>query len=56
MCEAGNTVVMNKDGGYIQNDVTGERMRLRRERGTFVFHVKFNGKDEMDTLTLDSGA
>jgi hypothetical protein len=41
--EAGNTIVMssNKGGSYIENDVTKERIYLRKEKGTFVFDVIF---------------
>ena len=41
--EAGNTIVMSSDkgGSYIENDVTKERIYLRKEKVTFVFDVIF---------------
>jgi hypothetical protein len=52
---AGNRVVMDEEGSYIENKQTGERMEVRVESDTFVFDVEFqNG--EQGTITLDSGA
>ena len=54
---AGNRIVMGPDdeGSFIENMKTGERMKLRIERGTYVFDVKYTGGTE-GTITLDSGA
>ena len=54
--EAGNRIVMDPEAeSYIENIGTGERMKIRAERGTYVFDADFvdgtNG-----TITLDSGA
>jgi hypothetical protein len=53
--QAGNRVVMARDGAYIQNEATGEKMPLRVERGTFVFDVEYCDGSP-GTITLDSGA
>ena len=53
--QAGNRVVMDEEGSYIENKETGECMKVRIENDTFVFDVEFqNG--EQGTITLDSGA
>ena len=39
--KAGNTVVLKRGGGYIQNDRTGERIELQERGGTFVFEVEW---------------
>ena len=53
--DAGNRIVMEKGGSFIENVATGEKMKLRVDRGTYVFDVKYqNG--EHGTITLDSGA
>ena len=36
---AGNRIVMEEDGGYIENKTTGERMKVRVERNTYVYDV-----------------
>ena len=53
--EAGNRIVMEKGGSFIETVATGEKMKLRVERGTYVFDVKYNNGEE-GTITLDSGA
>jgi hypothetical protein len=55
VAEAGNRIIMAKGGAYIEHEVTGARMPLRVERGTFVFDVEYEGGTE-GTITLDSGA
>ena len=55
--EAGNRISMGPkpEDNFIENSVTGEKIGLRVEKGTFVFDVEF--KDgEAGTITLDSGA
>ena len=50
-----NRVVLDEDGSYIQNKITGECMEVKIQDETFVFDVEFeNG--ENGTITLDSGA
>ena len=39
MIEAGNTVVFDKNGSYIQNKVTGKKTALKRKNGSFVFSL-----------------
>jgi hypothetical protein len=53
--QAGNRVVLAREGAYIQSDFTGEKMPLRVERGTFVFDVEY-ADGSPGTITLDSGA
>ena len=52
--EAGNRIIMEKGGSFIENVATGERMKVRVERGTYVFDVKYNN-GEHGSITLDSG-
>jgi hypothetical protein len=55
--EAGNRISMgpNPNDNFIENTITGEKIGLRVEGGTYVFDVEFqNG--EPGTITLDSGA
>jgi hypothetical protein len=53
--EAGNTIVLNSEGGYVVNDTTGEAMKVIKERGVFVMQVHLaDGRQE--NITLDSGA
>ena len=55
--EAGNRIVMdpNPEDCYIANKATGEKMRIRQEKGTFVFDVLHTEVDE-GMVTVDSGA
>ena len=53
--EAGNRIVMEKGGSFIENVATGEKMKLRVGRGMYVFDVKYNNGEE-GTITLDSRA
>jgi len=55
--EAGNRVILDPDPDkcFVENIVTQERMKLRKEKGVYVFDAKYeNG--EVGTITLDSGA
>jgi hypothetical protein len=53
--EAGNYIVMGPDGGYIEHIASGDKMCMRKDRGTFVLDVEFkNG--ETGVITVDSGA
>jgi hypothetical protein len=58
VCEAGNRIVMDPEPGksYVENVLTGERMLLKKERGTFVFEVEYLDDGETGHITLDSGA
>ena len=51
----GNKVIFTPNGSHIENIATGERMKLRVERGTYVFDVKYHN-GEHGSITLDSGA
>ena len=37
--KAGNTVVFGKDGAYVQDDRTGEQMRLKEENGMYILRL-----------------
>ena len=53
--EKGNRVVMEPGGGYIQNSSTGEKIKLRIDRGVYVFDVRLND-GAPGVVALDSGA
>ena len=53
--DAGNRVVLDQRGSYVEHVATGERMHLRKEKGVYVFDVEFDDGDH-STITLDSGA
>ena len=58
MCEAGNRIVMDPEPGksYVENIMTGGRMMLKKDKGTFVFEVEYLDDGEKGHITLDSGA
>ena len=45
--DKGNRVVFDGEGSYIENKVTGEIMRLERERGTYVMIVEYETSEEL---------
>ena len=53
--EAGNRIIMDPEGSYVENVKTGERMQLRIKKGVFVFDVQYQDGDSGE-ITLDSGA
>ena len=53
--EAGNRIIMDSEGSYVENKKTGERMQLRSKKGVFVLDVKYQD-GETGEITLDSGA
>jgi len=53
--EKGNRVVMEPGGGYIQNISTGEKIKLRIDRGVYVFDVRLSD-GAPGVVALDSGA
>ena len=57
VCQAGYLIVMDpgEDKSYVGNVNTGEKMKIRMEKGTFVFDVEYEG-GEPGAITLDSGA
>ena len=55
VARAGNRIVVDDQGGYIENKSTGEKMELRIERNTYVYDVQLEDGNEV-TVTLDSGA
>ena len=48
-------MIMEPGGGYIQNVTTGEKIKLRVDRGVYVFDVKFSEGDRV-VVAFDSGA
>jgi len=53
--KAKNRIVLDEEGSYVENKLTGERMKVRIERDTFVFDVHYDN-GEKGVITLDSGA
>ena len=58
VCEAGNRIVLDPDPSKcrIENVQTGERISLRKSRGTYVFDVELSHDGSYCEITLDSGA
>jgi hypothetical protein len=52
---AGNRIVMEDGGGFIENVQSGEKMKIRVENNTFVYDVQLED-GTMVVVTLDSGA
>ena len=54
---SGNRIVLDPepDMSFVENAKTGERMRLREQKGVYVFDAQYNDGEE-GTITLDSGA
>ena len=54
---SGNRIVLDPrpDESFVENVRTGERMRLREQKGVYVFDVQYSDGEE-GTITLDSGA
>ena len=52
---AGNRIVLDQGGSYIENRQSGEKMEVRVQKDTFVFDVQFED-GEQGAITLDSGA
>ena len=53
--KAKNRIVLDEEGSYVENKVSGERMKVRLERDTFVFDVHYDN-GEKGVITLDAGA
>ena len=45
--DKGNRVVFDSEGSYIENKLTGEKMKLERERGTYVMVVEYETSEEV---------
>ena len=56
--EASNVAVLHPEEGksFILNLDTRERIKVRKEKGAYVFDVQYTEGDEAGTVTLDSGA
>jgi len=52
---AGNRIVLDENGGFIENKVTGEKMKVQIENGVYVYEVQMESGDIVK-VTLDSGA
>ena len=55
VARAGNRIVMEENGGYIENKATGERMKMRVEQNAYVYDVQLED-GSTTTVTMDSGA
>jgi hypothetical protein len=58
VCKAGDVIVLEPEPGrsYVGNLESGERMLLKKEKGTYVFEVKCMDDGMVGNITLDSGA
>ena len=57
--EAGNTVMFSKKwGNYIENDLTGDKMMMKKVKGVFVVEAKIlEGVNMVEAeIVIDSGA
>ena len=56
--EADNTVVFSKWGSYVENNVTGERMKIDKKRGVYLVKANvWNGDGYVaEEIVIDSGA
>ena len=52
---AGNRIMLDEDGGIIENKKTGERMQVTVENGVYVYEIQMENGDTTK-VTLDSGA
>ena len=55
VAKAGNRVIMDENGGIIENKQTGEKMSMRIENETYVYDVQLEDGSVV-TVTMDSGA
>ena len=55
IAKAGNRIVLEADGGYIENAKTGEKMKVDVDKNVYVYQVQMDD-GEMIAVTLDSGA
>ena len=46
MCEAGNRVVFDEDGSYIQNKQTGVKTIVNKHNGTYAFNMWIQVSDD----------
>ena len=56
ICDAGNRVIFEADGGEIVNKKTGETIKMKRERGVYNFNiwVKRNAKGRIPGVPRDT--
>ena len=47
MCQAGNRVILDEDGSYIENKKTGKRIKVKMEKGAFEFDLWVKKVKEM---------
>ena len=52
---AGNRIILEDDGGNIENKTTGEMMKVSIENGVYVYEIQMENGDTTK-VTLDSGA
>lgn len=55
VAKAGNKIIVDEKGGYIENMVTGEKMELRIQDNTYVYDIQMED-GSINTVILDSGA
>ena len=55
MCEAGNKVVFDDEGSYIENKRTGERAILIKERGSYILSLWVPRKPQEQPFSRQGG-
>jgi len=55
MCEAGNRVVFDDEGSYIENKGTGERVTLTKERGSYILSLWVPKKSQEQPFSRQGG-
>ena len=55
LCEAGNRVVFDNDGSYVQDKKNGEKTEIRREKGAYVMDFWVRKGDSNGVSIGDQG-
>ena len=53
ICDAGNTVVFSKHGGYIMSENSGKKTEMKRERGMYTLTMWVQKKARPDNKRDD---
>ena len=55
ICEAGNRVVFDEEGSYIENKATGKRTKMEKKGGVYVLKVKVLRKKDLNHVSETGG-